>query len=74
MNPHSDKVGGHTRARLPAWTGTRVARTARDLARSAAYYRDLLGLHPRGGFEMHGYDGMFIGSGKHSWTPTGIGS
>jgi len=45
----------------PAWTGTRVARPARDLAASSAFYRDLLGLQPRGGFEDHdGYDGVFF--------------
>ena len=45
----------------PAWTGTRVARPARDLAASSAFYRDLLGLPPRGGFEDHdGYDGVFF--------------
>ena len=47
--------------RLPAWTGTRVARPACDLARSSGYYRDLLGLQLRGGFENHdGYDGVFF--------------
>ena len=45
----------------PAWIGSRVARPARDLARSTAYYRDLLGLQPRGGFTGHdGYDGVFF--------------
>ena len=45
----------------PAWTGTRVARPARDLAASSVFYRDLLGLEPRGRFENHdGYDGVFF--------------
>jgi catechol 2,3-dioxygenase-like lactoylglutathione lyase family enzyme len=48
-------------AHPPAWTGTRVARPARDLAASSAFYRDLLGLQPRGGFEDHdGYAGDFF--------------
>jgi GNAT superfamily N-acetyltransferase len=43
----------------PAWTGTRVARPARDLAVSSGFYRDLLRLEPRGGFEDHdGYNGV----------------
>ena len=48
-------------AHPPAWTGARVARPARDLAASSAFYRDLLGLRPRGGFEDHdGYAGVFF--------------
>ena len=44
-----------------AWVGSRVARPAADLARSTAFYRDLLGLRPRGGFTDHdGYDGVFF--------------
>lgn len=44
-----------------AWTGSRVAHPARDLAESTAFYRDLLGLELRGGFENHdGYDGVFF--------------
>ena len=44
-----------------AWIGSRVARPACDLARSTAFYRDLLGLPPRGGFRDHdGYDGVFF--------------
>ena len=51
----------HTVAHPPAWTRTRVARPARNLAASSAFYRDLLGLQPRGGFEDHeGYDGVFF--------------
>ena len=43
------------------WVATRVAHPTRDLDRSAAFYRDLLGLHPRGGFTGHdGYDGVFF--------------
>jgi len=39
-----------------------VAHPARDLARSTAYYRDLLHLQLRGGFAGHdGYDGVFFG-------------
>jgi len=66
MNTHTDELGGHmlhppAATRTPAWTGTRVAHPARDLARSTAYYRDLLGLHLLGGFEDHdGYDGIFL--------------
>ena len=45
----------------PDWLATRVARPARDLARSLSFYRDLLGLPVRGGFEGHdGYDGVFL--------------
>jgi ribosomal protein S18 acetylase RimI-like enzyme len=48
-------------ASRPSWTGARVARPARDLDRSTAFYRDLLGLRPRGGFQDHeGYDGLFF--------------
>jgi GNAT superfamily N-acetyltransferase len=44
------------------WTGARVARPVLDLARSTAFYRDLLGLPTHGGFEDHdGYDGVFFG-------------
>src|SRR3954462_3411638 len=43
------------------WLAARVAHPVRDLARSAAFYRDLLGLPPRGGFRGHdGYDGTFF--------------
>jgi catechol 2,3-dioxygenase-like lactoylglutathione lyase family enzyme len=46
----------------PSWTASRVARPARDLARSVRFYRDLLGLPVVGGFEGHaGYDGVFFG-------------
>ena len=46
----------------PSWTATRVARPARDLARSVRFYRDLLGLPVVGGFQDHaGYDGVFLG-------------
>src|SRR4051812_13981434 len=45
----------------PRWTAARVARPVRDLARSAAFYGDLLGLPRRGGFAGHdGYDGVFF--------------
>ena len=48
-------------ATRPAWTGNRVARPARDLSVSTAFYRDLLQLKPRGSFENHdGYDGVFF--------------
>src|SRR5262249_16936812 len=41
---------------------TRVARPARDLARSVRFYHDLLGLPVVGGFQDHaGYDGVFFG-------------
>jgi GNAT superfamily N-acetyltransferase len=44
-----------------AWIGSRVTHQTRDLARATAYYRDLLGLRPRGGFADHdGYDGAFF--------------
>jgi len=54
------------------WTAVRVAHPVRDLARSTAFYRDLLGLRPRGGFEDHdGYDGVFFelpGGGELEFT------
>src|SRR5664279_6191746 len=51
-------VDGVGPTRPPAWIGSRVAHPAGDLTRSTAYYRDLLGLRPRGGFTDHdGYDG-----------------
>jgi len=44
-----------------AWIGSRVAHPARDLARSTAYYRDLLHLQPSGGFAGHdAYNGVFF--------------
>jgi catechol 2,3-dioxygenase-like lactoylglutathione lyase family enzyme len=47
--------------RPASWTAVRVARPARDLTRSAWFYRDLIGLPPLGGFENHdGYDGVFF--------------
>jgi catechol 2,3-dioxygenase-like lactoylglutathione lyase family enzyme len=43
------------------WTGTRVARPVRHLARSAEFYGDLLGLPRRGGFTGHdGFDGQLF--------------
>ncbi|WP_221632539.1 GNAT family N-acetyltransferase [Oryzihumus leptocrescens] len=43
------------------WVAARVAHPTGDLDRSAAFYRDLLGLQPRGGFADHdGYDGIFF--------------
>lgn len=43
------------------WTATRLAHPVRDLDVSLAFYRDLLGLVPRGGFTGHeGYDGAFL--------------
>jgi len=43
------------------WLGSRVARPARDLDCSVAFYRDLLGLREQGGFRGHdGYDGVFF--------------
>ena len=55
-------IDGVGPTRPPAWIGSRVAHPAGDLARSTAYYRDLLGLQPRGGFTGHdGYDGVFFG-------------
>ena len=54
-------MSNSTAAPRPAWTGTRVARPARDLAASSTFYRDLFRLEPRGGFENHdGYDGVFF--------------
>ena len=45
----------------PRWLASRVARSARDLDRSSAFYRDLLGLREQGGFRDHdGYDGVFF--------------
>ena len=45
----------------PRWVTTRVAHPVRNLARSKAFYRDLLGLRSRGGFTGHdGYDGAFF--------------
>ena len=44
-----------------SWTAVRLARAARDLARSTRFYGGLLGLTPLGGFENHdGYDGVFF--------------
>jgi ribosomal protein S18 acetylase RimI-like enzyme len=44
------------------WIAARVAHPVRDLAESAAFYRDLLGLQARGGFTDHdGYSGVFFG-------------
>jgi GNAT superfamily N-acetyltransferase len=55
-------VDGVGPTRPPAWIGSRVAHPAGDLTRSTAYYRDLLGVQPRGGFSGHdGYDGVFFG-------------
>jgi len=43
------------------FAGARVARPVRDLARSTAFYRDLLRLRRSGGFEDHdGFDGAFF--------------
>jgi ribosomal protein S18 acetylase RimI-like enzyme len=43
------------------WIATRVAHPAGDLDRSAAFYRDLLGLPVRGGFTGHdGYSGVIF--------------
>ena len=43
------------------WTAARVARPVADLARSTAFYGELLGLPRRGGFTGHdGYDGVFF--------------
>jgi ribosomal protein S18 acetylase RimI-like enzyme len=45
----------------PRWVTTRVAHPVHDLARSVAFYRDLLRLPSRGGFAGHdGYDGAFF--------------
>jgi ribosomal protein S18 acetylase RimI-like enzyme len=44
------------------WDAVRVAHPVRDLDRSAAFYRDVLGLPARGGFTGHdGYSGAFFG-------------
>ena len=49
------------RSGSPRWLAWRVARPARDLDRSTAFYRDLLGLREQGGFRDHeGYDGVFF--------------
>src|SRR3954471_1107555 len=46
---------------VPRWIAARVAHPVRDLGRSAAFYRDLLGLQPSGGFTDHeGYSGVFF--------------
>src|SRR4051794_23603260 len=46
---------------IPRWTAARVAHPVRDLARSAAFYGELLQLPRRGGFTAHdGYDGAFF--------------
>jgi ribosomal protein S18 acetylase RimI-like enzyme len=43
------------------WTASRLAHPVRDLEGSLVFYRDLLGLVPRGGFTGHeGYDGAFL--------------
>jgi predicted N-acetyltransferase YhbS/predicted enzyme related to lactoylglutathione lyase len=56
MAPESPSAEQH-----PSWTGTRVAHPTGDLARAVPFYRDLLGLPKRGGFENHnGYDGVFF--------------
>jgi ribosomal protein S18 acetylase RimI-like enzyme len=45
----------------PRWIAVRVAHPVRDLDRSAAFYRDLLGLPSRGGFRDHdGWSGAFL--------------
>ena len=45
----------------PGWIAARVAHPVHDLERSAAFYRDLLGLPPRGGFTDHeGYSGVSL--------------
>jgi ribosomal protein S18 acetylase RimI-like enzyme len=45
----------------PRWTAARVARAVGDLARSTAFYGELLGLPRGGGFAGHdGYDGAFF--------------
>ena len=70
-------IDGVDPTRPPAWIGSRVAHPARDLARSTAYYRDLLGLQPRGGFTGHdGYDGVFFalpGGGELELTAGPVG-
>jgi catechol 2,3-dioxygenase-like lactoylglutathione lyase family enzyme len=49
------------RSRRTSWLAFRVARAAGDLGRSTVFYRDLLGLAFRGGFDNHdGYDGAFF--------------
>ena len=46
---------------VPSFAASRIARPARDLRRSAAFYSELLGLPVLGGFEQHdGYDGVFF--------------
>jgi catechol 2,3-dioxygenase-like lactoylglutathione lyase family enzyme len=53
--------GGGGAGERPRWVASRVARPARDLERSIAFYRDLLGLPGQGGFRNHdGYDGVFF--------------
>jgi hypothetical protein len=50
------------------WTATRVAHPVRDLESSAAFYRDVLGLVPQGGFGGHdGYDGRFFAP-RRTWS------
>ena len=49
------------RRAAPRWIAARVAHPVHDLDRSAAFYRDLLGLQPRGGFTDHeGFSGAFF--------------
>jgi len=51
----------NTYGQAASWVGARIARPARDLARSQVFYRDLLGLTHTGGFRDHdGYDGVFF--------------
>ena len=46
---------------MTRWAAARVARPVTDLARSAHFYDELLGLPRRGGFTAHdGYDGAFF--------------
>ena len=65
---------GHPAGSPPVagWIAARVAHPVRDLARTTAFYRDLLGLRPRGGFADHdGYDGVFFelpGGGELEFT------
>ena len=70
-------VDGVGPTRPAAWIGSRVAHPARDLARSTAFYRDLLGFEPRGGFTGHdGYDGVFFalpGGGELELTAGPVG-
>ena len=58
------QLGQHGSGTVPGageFTGARVARGVRDLARSTSFYRDLLRLRPSGGFTDHdGYDGVFF--------------